>query len=92
MIHMRSKFNIRRNYRSVSTHLINQNNNIVLQFPGQGSQFVGMAKDLTTSFKCARRVLEEVDEALNMSLSTIMFEGDQVILCIQSNLPATDCH
>ena len=78
MIQLRSKFNIRSYYRSLSTQLIHQNKNIILQFPGQGSQFVGMAKDLSTAFKCARHVLEEVDEALNMSLSTIMFEGDQV--------------
>ncbi len=44
-------------------------------FPGQGSQAVGMGRDLYQSSPAARLVYEEVDDALGTSLSTIMFEG-----------------
>jgi [acyl-carrier-protein] S-malonyltransferase len=51
-------------------------------FPGQGSQAVGMGKDLAEAFSVAREVFEEVDEALSQNLSKIMFEGpdDQLVL------------
>lgn len=51
-------------------------------FPGQGSQAVGMGKDLADSFAEARAVFQEVDDALNQPLSKLMFEGpeDQLIL------------
>ncbi len=45
-------------------------------FPGQGSQTIGMGKDLYNNFKEAKAVFQEVDEALNQSLSRLMFEGD----------------
>lgn len=45
-------------------------------FPGQGSQFVGMGKELAEAFPVARAVFEEVDDALNAHLSRLMFEGD----------------
>lgn len=44
-------------------------------FPGQGSQAVGMGKELAEAFPVAREVFEEVDEALGQKLSTLMFEG-----------------
>ena len=44
-------------------------------FPGQGSQLVGMGRALFTTFPAARRVFEEVDEALAEKLSTLIFEG-----------------
>ncbi|WP_120496327.1 ACP S-malonyltransferase [Kiloniella sp. EL199] len=44
-------------------------------FPGQGSQAVGMGKELSEAFPVAREVFEEVDEALGQKLSTLMFEG-----------------
>ncbi|MDO8502996.1 MAG: ACP S-malonyltransferase [Gemmatimonadaceae bacterium] len=47
----------------------------MLLFPGQGSQKPGMGKDLADAFPGARRVFEEVDEAIGMSLSTLCFEG-----------------
>lgn len=49
--------------------------NIVLLFPGQGSQKPGMGKDLADAFPEAKRVFEEVDNALGFSLSTLCFEG-----------------
>ncbi|KLN60216.1 ACP S-malonyltransferase [Kiloniella spongiae] len=44
-------------------------------FPGQGSQAVGMGKELAEAFSVAREVFEEVDEALGQKLSMLMFEG-----------------
>lgn len=51
---------------------------VAFMFPGQGSQRVGMSKDLCESFAAARLVMEEVDEALQQRLSRMMMEGDQV--------------
>lgn len=45
----------------------------VFLFPGQGSQYVGMARDLYERFDEARRVIDEADRALNVPLSAIMF-------------------
>ena len=44
-------------------------------FPGQGSQAVGMGRDLAAAFAGAREVFEEVDEALGQRLSKLMFGG-----------------
>jgi [acyl-carrier-protein] S-malonyltransferase len=50
---------------------------IVLLFPGQGSQKPGMARDLAESFAEARAVLDAADAALGESLSALMFEGPE---------------
>jgi [acyl-carrier-protein] S-malonyltransferase len=47
---------------------------IAFTFPGQGSQSVGMGKDLAEAFPEARRVFEEVDEALGEKLSRVIWE------------------
>ena len=47
----------------------------IFVFPGQGSQYVGMGKDLAENFAEAREIFEEVDESLSQNLSKIMFEG-----------------
>jgi len=44
-------------------------------FPGQGSQYVGMAKDLFDNFAEAKDIINEADDALGFSLSQIMFNG-----------------
>src|SRR5260370_38556016 len=44
-------------------------------FPGQGSQSVGMGRDLYDNFPTARAVFEEADEALGFGLSKLIFEG-----------------
>ena len=52
-------------------------NTIALLFPGQGSQAVGMGKDLADKYPVARRTFEEADDALGYKLSTICFEGPE---------------
>ena len=54
-------------------------------FPGQGSQVVGMGKDLAASFSIAKEVFQEVDEALSQKLSYIMFEGSESDLTLTEN-------
>ncbi len=54
-------------------------------FPGQGSQSVGMGKDLAETFPVARHVFNEVDEALSQKLSHLMFEGPIEDLTLTTN-------
>lgn len=54
-------------------------------FPGQGSQSVGMGKEIAAAFDVAKRVFEEVDDALNQKLSQIIFEGSIEDLTLTSN-------
>jgi [acyl-carrier-protein] S-malonyltransferase len=54
-------------------------------FPGQGSQAVGMAKELAATFPAARALLDEVDEALGQKLSALMFEGPIETLTLTEN-------
>ena len=66
---------------------------VVLLFPGQGSQKPGMGKDLADAFPAAREVFEEVDEALGFSLSTLCFEGPADELTLTHNAqPALLAH
>jgi len=44
-------------------------------FPGQGSQYTGMGKDVAEQFPAARRVFDEIDDALEFSISKLCFEG-----------------
>ena len=54
-------------------------------FPGQGSQAVGMGKALAEAFPVARRVFDEVDEALADKLSTVMWEGTAEAVTLTAN-------
>lgn len=54
-------------------------------FPGQGSQSVGMGLELHKAFPVARAVFEEVDEALRVNLSRLIFEGDPAELTATEN-------
>lgn len=54
-------------------------------FPGQGSQSVGMGKELAEAFPEARRVFEEVDEALGERLSALIWEGPEDQLTLTAN-------
>lgn len=62
-------------------------------FPGQGSQFVGMGKELAENFKSAKEVYEEVNEALSQDLYKIMTEGPESELTLTANTqPALMAH
>lgn len=54
-------------------------------FPGQGSQAVGMGKELAEALPEARAVFEEVDDALGLKLSAIMWEGPADTLTLTEN-------
>jgi [acyl-carrier-protein] S-malonyltransferase len=54
-------------------------------FPGQGSQAVGMGKDLADNFAAARAVFDEVDAALGQKLSALMWDGPIEDLTLTSN-------
>ncbi|MSO90091.1 MAG: [acyl-carrier-protein] S-malonyltransferase [Acetobacteraceae bacterium] len=54
-------------------------------FPGQGSQAVGMGRDLAGAFASAREVFQEIDEVLKQNLSKIMFEGPGEELTLTEN-------
>lgn len=58
---------------------------IAFVFPGQGSQSVGMGKDLAEAFPVAKHVFQEVDDALNQNLSKIIFEGPADSLTLTEN-------
>ncbi|KIH77380.1 [Acyl-carrier-protein] S-malonyltransferase [Geoalkalibacter ferrihydriticus] len=54
-------------------------------FPGQGSQYAGMGKDLAENFDVARRTFEEADEALEFRLSALCFAGPEDDLRLTEN-------
>ena len=58
---------------------------VAFTFPGQGSQAVGMGKDLADNFAEARAVFEEVDEALGEKLSDVIFNGPEDKLTLTAN-------
>ncbi|MBP0439003.1 ACP S-malonyltransferase [Tianweitania sediminis] len=58
---------------------------IAFTFPGQGSQAVGMGKNLAEAFPDARRVFDEVDDALGEKLSALMWDGPEDKLTLTAN-------
>ena len=58
----------------------------IFVFPGQGSQSVGMGKELFDTNAAARAAFEEVDDALNQKLSKIIFEGPIEELTLTANV------
>ena len=54
-------------------------------FPGQGSQAVGMGRELAEAFPVARQLFQEVDDALSQKLSALMFEGPEDQLTLTEN-------
>ena len=58
---------------------------VAFTFPGQGSQTLGMGKDLAGAFAEARAVFEEVDDALGQKLSDIIWGEDQDTLTLTEN-------
>jgi [acyl-carrier-protein] S-malonyltransferase len=58
---------------------------IAFVFPGQGSQDVGMGRELAEAYGAAREVFEEVDAVLSQNLSQIMWEGPKETLTLTEN-------
>ena len=54
-------------------------------FPGQGSQKIGMGKELSDNFSEAKQVFEEVNDALNFNLTRVMWEGTDNEIALTSN-------
>jgi [acyl-carrier-protein] S-malonyltransferase len=58
---------------------------VAFTFPGQGSQAVGMGQALAQQYAVARQVFEEVDEALDQKLSSLIFNGPDDQLTLTAN-------
>ena len=56
-----------------------------LVFPGQGSQEIGMGKELFDAFPVAKSIFEEADDALKFNLTRLIFEGDEKELVLTQN-------
>lgn len=54
-------------------------------FPGQGSQSIGMGKDLADTYKTARETFEEINDALGQNLTKIMWEGPESDINLTEN-------
>jgi [acyl-carrier-protein] S-malonyltransferase len=67
--------------------------NVILLFPGQGSQKQGMGKELAAAFPVARDTFERIDEALGIALARLCFNGPQDELTLTKNAqPALFAH
>ena len=54
-------------------------------FPGQGSQKIGMAKDLFDKFEIVKKIFKEADDILDIPISKIIFEGPENQLNLTEN-------
>src|SRR6202142_1200328 len=58
-------------------------------FPGQGSQYAGMGRDVADAFPAARRVFDDIDAALGFAISRLCFEGpDDQLKLTENQQPA----
>ena len=57
----------------------------IIVFPGQGSQKIGMGKELSDNFPEAKQVFEEVNDALNFNLTRVMWDGTDKEIALTSN-------
>ena len=58
---------------------------IAFIFPGQGSQYVGMGKELYGNFSVAKQIFEEANDTLRFSISTLCFQGPEEELKLTEN-------
>ena len=75
-------FNLKISNKISNTKGLNMN---FIVFPGQGSQKIGMGKEMSENFVEAKEVFEEVNDALNFNLSKIMWEGSNNDIALTSN-------
>ena len=67
--------------------------NVILLFPGQGSQKPGMGKDIADAFPASRAVFDEADQDLGFALSTLCFDGpESELMSTQNAQPALLAH
>jgi [acyl-carrier-protein] S-malonyltransferase len=59
--------------------------NTAFVFPGQGSQYAGMGRDVAERYPAARRVFDEIDAALGFSISRLCFDGPEEELKLTEN-------
>ena len=59
---------------------------IAYLFPGQGSQYIGMGRDLVDSFSTAKEIFQQVDDLCGKSISRLCFEGPMDELTLTGNL------
>jgi [acyl-carrier-protein] S-malonyltransferase len=73
------------NWKSAMELVGKRKSAIAFLFPGQGSQYAGMGKDLAEKFPAARQVFEEADAAIGFALSEVCFNGPAEQLQLTEN-------